>query len=59
MLRIAVEDDGRGFALSAEPREDGGRGVPSMQERAQRVGGRLEIASRPGEGTRVLVTVPL
>jgi signal transduction histidine kinase/ligand-binding sensor domain-containing protein len=58
-LRIAVEDDGRGFSLSAEPREDGGRGVPSMQERAQRAGGRLEIASRPGEGTRVLVTVPL
>jgi signal transduction histidine kinase len=58
-LRIAVEDDGRGFSQSAEPREDGGRGVPSMQERAQRAGGRLEIASRPGEGTRVLVTVPL
>ncbi len=58
-LRIAVEDDGRGFAPSAEPREDGGRGVPSMQERAQRAGGQLEIASRPGEGTRVLVTVPL
>jgi signal transduction histidine kinase/ligand-binding sensor domain-containing protein len=58
-LRIAVEDDGRGFTLSAEPREEGGRGVPSMQERAERAGGRLEIASRPGEGTRVLVTVPL
>ncbi|HET8775167.1 MAG TPA: two-component regulator propeller domain-containing protein [Thermoanaerobaculia bacterium] len=58
-LRIVVEDDGRGFALSAEPREDGGRGVPSMQARAERAGGRLEIASRPGEGTRVLVTVPL
>jgi ligand-binding sensor domain-containing protein/signal transduction histidine kinase len=54
-LRIAVEDDGRGFAEGRE----GGRGLPSMSDRARRAGGRLEIASKPGEGTRVLLTVPL
>ncbi len=59
MLRIAVEDDGQGFVASAAPREDGGRGVPSMQARAERAGAKLEIVSRPGEGTRVLVMVQL
>ena len=59
VLRIAVEDDGQGFAPGAAPREEGGRGLPSMKDRARRAGGRLEIASEPGRGTRVLVTVPL
>ena len=55
MLRIAVEDDGRGFSRG----RDEGRGLSSMSDRAKRAGGNLEIASRPGEGTRVLVSVPL
>jgi signal transduction histidine kinase len=30
-----------------------------MRERAQLVGGRLEIHGRPGKGTRVVLRVPL
>ncbi|MBU1660801.1 MAG: hybrid sensor histidine kinase/response regulator transcription factor, partial [Chloroflexi bacterium] len=33
-------------------------GLSIMRERAEGVGGRLEIQSAPGEGTRVLVTLP-
>jgi two-component system, NarL family, sensor kinase len=37
----------------------GGYGVLSMSERAELVGGRLNIRSRPGSGTSVTATIPL
>jgi signal transduction histidine kinase len=59
-LTVAVEDDGAGFnpdALgpSAFPRF----GLAGMRERAEAVGGALEVRSAPGTGTRVLVRLPL
>ena len=33
-------------------------GLESMRERAERLGGTLEVESRPGNGTRILVRVP-
>jgi two-component system sensor histidine kinase DegS len=54
---LVVVDDGRGF----QPAEvgEGHYGVRNMRERAQKLGGQLEIHSRPGEGTRVVVKLPL
>ena len=37
----------------------GGYGLLSMAERAEIVGGRLNIRSRPGAGTAVTATIPL
>ena len=37
----------------------GGYGVLSMAERAELVGGRLNIRSRPGSGTAVTATIPI
>jgi signal transduction histidine kinase len=37
----------------------GGYGLLSMAERAEIVGGRLNIRSRPGSGTAVTATIPL
>jgi signal transduction histidine kinase len=53
---LEVADDGLGF----EPALKGGAGfgLPGMRERAERVGGALEIESEPGGGTTVRVTVP-
>lgn len=55
-----VEDDGRGFdverALTAAARRDR-MGVLGMIERARLLGGRCDVRSRPGEGTRVAVTL--
>jgi two-component system nitrate/nitrite sensor histidine kinase NarX len=55
---LLVEDDGRGFTA---PRQAAGRpgehiGLSILEERARRIGARLEIESEPGEGTRVEVT---
>jgi signal transduction histidine kinase len=55
-LSLLVADDGVGFDPSAK---HAGEGLPSLRRRAQRMGASLEIASRPGEGTRVTVVAEL
>ncbi|SEH12264.1 two-component system, NarL family, sensor histidine kinase UhpB [Thermoleophilum album] len=55
MLRLRVEDDGRGF-----DGETAGRGTQGMVERAFAVGGRLRFGRRAdGRGTTVELEVPL
>jgi len=60
-FRLRVRDDGRGIANAIL--EQGGRpghwGLQGMRERAQKLGGELEVGNRrPGAGTEVLLTVP-
>jgi signal transduction histidine kinase len=55
-LSLHVKDDGRGFDPGAEGR---GHGLESMRGRAEGLRGRLDVLSTPGEGTAVLVHVPL
>ena len=57
----AVEDDGGGFDPDAAEKASPswGVGLRSMRERATMLGGSLRVSSKPGEGTRVEVTVPL
>jgi signal transduction histidine kinase len=58
-LLATIEDDGRGFdpvATAAERR--GHFGLATMRERAESVGGRLEVDAAPGRGTRVVATLP-
>jgi signal transduction histidine kinase len=53
-LTISIADRGRGFPADAsDPSREGHYGILGMRERMQRVGGRLELASTEGEGTRV------
>jgi len=56
-LRLVVEDDGVGFDVADAWGR--GLGLVSMKERIEGVGGRLDIRSGSGGGTRVEVTVPL
>ncbi len=59
-LHMTITDDGKGFALSQVTRQSRTRlGLIGMQERAEAVGGKLDLTSRPGEGTRVSVRVPV
>ena len=60
--RLEIMDDGVGFDTFEHPLgsdEMGGYGLLSMAERAELVGGRLNIRSRPGSGTAVTATIPL
>ena len=58
-LALVVRDDGPGFSPAAALAKPGHYGLRGMQERALALGGRLTIASNPGEGTTVTLTVPL
>ncbi|CQD06789.1 GAF sensor signal transduction histidine kinase [Mycolicibacterium conceptionense] len=62
VARLEIVDDGKGFDTFEHPLgsdEMGGYGLLSMAERAEIVGGRLHIRSRPGAGTTVTATIPL
>jgi signal transduction histidine kinase len=53
-VELVVGDNGRGFDPGAPP-DLGGMGLANMRQRVEEVGGTLEIASTPGQGTRVKV----
>lgn len=57
MVHLAVQDDGPGFDPQAEVGADH-VGMRLMKERAARVGGRIEIDSTPGRGTRLEAILP-
>jgi PAS domain S-box-containing protein len=58
VTRLTIQDNGVGFDPAAAQAR-GGMGLPGMRERAQRIGGRIEIESAPGRGTQVTVEVPI
>ncbi len=62
-LEVAVEDNGRGLpeptASTASGTSVGQDGLVSMDQRLREIGGRLEWHSRPGQGTRLTMRVPL
>ena len=57
---FTVEDDGRGvFVMGAQPDLRHHFGISIMSERAQRLGGNIEIANRPQGGARLRLMVPI
>ena len=61
-IRIEVEDEGAGFESSvilAHGNDVAGFGLFSIRERLAHLGGRLEIDSEPGRGTRATLVAPL
>jgi len=58
---LTIEDDGQGFHVEEAMAEVQGRrtvGLPSMLERAEMLGTRLQVESMPGQGTKIELTVP-
>lgn len=71
-LVVTVSDNGRGIAAGGDPKAEGdtlpvaaaggGRshlGLRNMRARAALLGGELTIYSGPGEGTRLVISIPL
>jgi two-component system CheB/CheR fusion protein len=56
---MVIQDFGRGFDLRDGLGRVGGLGFVSMEERVSLVHGSLSVNSKPGEGTRVEVRIPL
>jgi signal transduction histidine kinase len=56
-LCLLVQDNGSGFAATRPGK--GGHGLGNMQARAAGMGATLKVTSTPGQGTRVLATLPL
>ncbi len=57
-----VEDNGRGFVangLAVRETLEPGAGLLGMRERVSLLGGKLDLWSRPGQGTRLSVEIPL
>lgn len=58
-LEAVVQDNGNGFDYEATSALGLGVGLLSMQERAGRVGGRIEVDTERGRGTNVVLRIPL
>src|SRR5262249_7180648 len=56
---LAIKDNGQGFAIQQSPGGAHGFGLPAMCERANRLGGRMDIYTKQGTGTEVKMSVPL
>lgn len=56
---LRIEDDGRGFTLQERQNVQCGLGLVSMGERVRLLEGTLTLASDPGRGTRLSVSIPL
>ena len=54
-LQLTVRDDGQGFA----PGHSAGLGLVTMRERAEQVGGRLDVDTAPGAGSCVRAHIPV
>ena len=56
---LTIKDNGRGFAKAGlpAPSESSGFGLTGMAERAELLGGDLEVLSEPGAGTIVTVAI--
>lgn len=53
---LAISDDGQGF--SGNGQKQGSYGLTTMRERAEKLGGHVEIISKSGAGTTIRVHIP-
>lgn len=56
-IGLLVQDNGVGF--NPDHQEGSGHGLRNMQKRAARIGASVRVESQPGNGTRVVLTLPL
>jgi len=66
IVNVDIEDDGEGFDLSLlftpgsrDAKDRRGLGLLGMRERVLLIGGKIDLCSKPGLGTRVCIRIPL
>jgi len=57
-ISLRISDNGRGFT-GTEDRKQGSYGLLGLRERVYLVGGRVDIESMPGAGTRIIAGIPI
>ncbi|MGX8883630.1 ATP-binding protein [Methylovorus sp. SPW-M1] len=55
-LHLVIRDNGCGFEMEKAP---SGFGLAGMRERVEGLGGKLDVQSAPGEGTTIMVSIPV
>ena len=61
-IKMEINDDGVGFIISKSPTDfapNGHFGLLGMRERSELIGGRLEVQSEAGAGTRLSIRLPV
>jgi signal transduction histidine kinase len=58
-LMLDVQDNGIGLENAPPPSNGGGYGLIAMRQRVSQVGGSLTVESEPGEGTTVVIQLPI
>jgi len=58
-IRCSIRDDGVGFDAGGQPKGPRGLGLLGIGHRVETLGGRLEIRTRPGQGTTLVVGIPV
>ncbi len=58
VFQITIADDGKGFDLNALASQNG-LGLRNIQQRVVLHGGKVQIETAPGQGTRLIISVPI
>ncbi|MCB1018744.1 MAG: GAF domain-containing sensor histidine kinase [Acidobacteria bacterium] len=59
LVRMRMQDDGVGFSVAEASQKRESFGVAGMRERVELLGGKIDIASAPGKGTKVSIAIPV
>jgi signal transduction histidine kinase len=59
VLRLNVEDDGVGFQVEEALARRDSFGLAGIRERVALLGGRFDIRSSPGKGTKIKIELPI
>lgn len=57
-ITLMIQDDGNGFDIDLLQNGEG-NGIANMRDRAKILGGDFMLSSKPGEGTSIIVKIPL
>ena len=58
-ILIVIQDNGTGFDIKETSKSKAGSGLLNIQERAELLGGRVQMESQPQNGTEIIIEIPI